>query len=180
MGHRMSVGVPREDLGEVMTGQSPGGPGDLVWHYKSQETPGLSSQLSLRAHWLPTWLFTHAPAHTCHRDCLQAKEYALIPLIHSIWWQRHTAAVCGSTSKQITVKLCPTPAFNQIQSSNVWHSKERINIKHRMHDWGPSTKCRGEQLISLEASVCYLCRPELRQLKLYTKNVCCSKFQLVT
>lgn len=67
---------------------------------------------------VPTWLFTHALPHTCHRDSLQAKEYAVIPLIHSIWWQRNRAALYGSTSKQITVKLCPTPAFNQIQSSN--------------------------------------------------------------
>lgn len=41
---------------------------------------------------VPTWLFTHTPPHTCHRDSLQAKEYAVIPLIHSIWWQRHAAA----------------------------------------------------------------------------------------
>ena len=64
---------------------------------------------------VPTWLFTHTPPHSCHRDSRQAKEYAVIPLIHSIWWHHVTALLYGTASEQITVKLCPTPAFNQIQ-----------------------------------------------------------------
>lgn len=93
--------------------------------------PMLSPHAGFESALAPTCLFTDAPPHTCHGEMLQAKEYALIPLIHSIWRRCHAAAACGSTSKQITVKLCPTPGFNQTQSSKMWHSKERgINFSH--------------------------------------------------
>lgn len=57
------------------------------------------------------------------------------------------AAPYSSASKQITVKLCPTPAFNQIQSSNTWHYEERISINSWMYYWGPCPICGGEQLM---------------------------------
>lgn len=90
---------------------------------------------------VPAWLFTHTPPHTCCGDPPEAKEYAVIPLIHSIWWHHVTVLLYGSTSKQITLKLCPTPAFNQTQSSYTCHWKERININTWME--GFCTICGG-------------------------------------
>lgn len=55
----------------------------------------------------PIWLFTHAPPHTCHGDSPRAKEYAIIPLIHSIWWHHVGALLHGRTSKHIILQLWP-------------------------------------------------------------------------
>lgn len=95
MEHQMSMGVPWE-IWEQQWQQS------LQVDFRIQsDTTSPRRHLGCHPRWV--WDRTGAnmavyPHSTTHLPQLQAKEYAVIPLIHSIWWQCCTAAMAAPRS----------------------------------------------------------------------------------
>ncbi len=110
------------------------------WQQRLQVDLGFQSDTTSPGRHLgchPSWVWEHTGANMAvyppsithlpqglsasQRICSNSSNplnMAAVPYSSTVW--QHLRAN--------TWKLCPTPAFNQIQSSNMWHCKERINI----------------------------------------------------
>lgn len=96
---------------------------------------------------VPTWLFTYAPPHTCHRDSPQAEVYAVIPLIHSIWWHHVTALLYGSKLQWNCAQHLPLIKYNQAVCDTAKRGLTSTVAKVFYNAWGGDEVTYGKNLL---------------------------------